>query len=269
MDSKRRQFKADLERAEAAAKASAAAGGGVGAGARAAQAGAAARRQQLSEHERLRAEGRQRREAAAADDEAAVAQAQATAAAGVASKARAVQCRVKIKWRRKAASHSEDSLATLFAPFGRVLAAALTGEKGNAAQLEFETPAAAAAAAAAYLDAKDMKVTQCGTAAAEPAAAAPAPAAPARTARDYEDLTTMRRRQAHEREKLRCEMEGLPPPREPVAEAAMAPAAAAAARVGDARHVPLPPMVPISLEVLQACEADVLARMRRRTAEAA
>jgi curved DNA-binding protein CbpA len=67
-------------------------------------------------------------------------------------------CLIKVKWRRDRLSHSDDSLAILFATFGDVEAVTMIGDKGNAATILFSNEAAAAKAVASYAASTEYKV---------------------------------------------------------------------------------------------------------------
>lgn len=66
---------------------------------------------------------------------------------------------VKIKWKRTAHSHSEDSLATLFGSLGTVESVEFVGDKGNAAKLVFSDVGEASKAVSTYAASKTMKVS--------------------------------------------------------------------------------------------------------------
>ena len=67
-------------------------------------------------------------------------------------------CLIKVKWRRDRLSHSDDSLAILFATFGDVEAVTMVGDKGNAATILFSNEAAASKAVASYAASTEYRV---------------------------------------------------------------------------------------------------------------
>ena len=106
-----------------------------------------------AQKDRLRREGMEMRESRTREESkrgAAFAAATASAAAAAAETSGTEGRQIKVKWRRQKLSHSDDSLAGEFRRFGHVEQVAMTGDKGNAAVLTFETSAAAKAARDAF-----------------------------------------------------------------------------------------------------------------------
>lgn len=68
-------------------------------------------------------------------------------------------CEVKIKWKRTAESHSDDSLYQLFKVFGSIEECVLTGSKGTSGSVRFTDAASAAKAFDFYKNSDDYRVS--------------------------------------------------------------------------------------------------------------
>jgi hypothetical protein len=173
---------------------------------------------------------------------------------------------VRVKWSRKKASHGDDTLAALFSQYGHVTAVELTGGKGNAALVTFDSPAAAAAAAAANSTGDTLRATRVSggftipshsdTASGSSSGwAAQAPGCVTDT--DFESVVMGRMRQAAERDRLIREMQqenGSAAHSAASPSTATATAAAATAASGS------------SAPAAAVAEEDVLSRMLRQSA---
>lgn len=69
-------------------------------------------------------------------------------------------CQLKVKWKRSAESHSDDSLYQLFKVFGPVEDAVLVGSKGTSGLVTFADAASASKALEFYKDSEDYRVTR-------------------------------------------------------------------------------------------------------------
>jgi hypothetical protein len=170
-----------------------------------------------------------------------------------------------VKWSRKKASHGDDTLAALFSQYGHVTAVELTGGKGNAALITFESAAAAAAAAAANSTGDTLRATRVSGGFTIPShtdsSASSGWAAQASgcvTDTDFESVVMGRMRQAAERDRLIREMQQESGTGTTTA-GATASAAAAAAAGGAAGSSSAPAAAAVA-------EEDVLARMLRQSA---
>lgn len=70
-----------------------------------------------------------------------------------------VYLQIKVKWKRSAESHSDDTLAALFREFGAIEEISLLPGKGASAVITFSDPSAAPAAVKAYEASKVFRVT--------------------------------------------------------------------------------------------------------------
>lgn len=68
-------------------------------------------------------------------------------------------CQIKVKWRRSAESHSDDSLYQLFKIFGAIEDITLSATKGTSANITFSSEGAASAAVDAYATSEDYRVS--------------------------------------------------------------------------------------------------------------
>jgi hypothetical protein len=172
-----------------------------------------------------------------------------------------------VKWSRKKVSHGDDTLAALFSQYGHVTAVELTGGKGNAALVTFDSPAAAAAAAAANSTGDTLRATRVSGGFTIPShtdsSASSGWAAQASgcvTDTDFESVVMGRMRQAAERDRLIREMQQESGTGTTTAGAtATGSAAAAAAATGAAGGSSAPAAAAVA-------EEDVLARMLRQSA---
>mmetsp|Transcript_10050 Transcript_10050/g.15213 ORF Transcript_10050/g.15213 Transcript_10050/m.15213 type:complete len:392 (-) Transcript_10050:128-1303(-) len=69
---------------------------------------------------------------------------------------------IKVKWKRNAISHSDDSLCQLFRTFGQIEDCTILQGKGNSAVITFATHASASAAVNSYENSHDLRVTLLG-----------------------------------------------------------------------------------------------------------
>lgn len=71
-------------------------------------------------------------------------------------------CQLKVKWKRAAESHSDDSLYQMFKAFGPVEDAVLYGSKGTSGLVTFADAASASKALEFYRNSEDYRVTRLG-----------------------------------------------------------------------------------------------------------
>ncbi|CAM9907366.1 unnamed protein product [Chrysoparadoxa australica] len=189
-------------------------------GQRAAEAKEAAKK--LAELNKLKEEGRRRREAAADAAHAKRGQFQgmresAKRKAGGGDQAPLEERQVKVKWKRKQHSHSDDTLANLFGKFGHVEGVVLYGTAGNSAIVTFETAEASGKAVDEFGDGEGLRASHVGSRKRSRQEIPKHQEVPQGeqgkresnvSEADYESLVMMRMRQAAERRRLIREMEG-------------------------------------------------------------
>jgi len=170
MDSRRKRMREELEERLGSARKPAAQSGGMGPSS--GDSTQSEKRRKKAELDRIRKDGIERVRAAASKQQQdhadsieeiskklrAREEEQARAAAEAAATAEDVYLQIKVKWKRSAESHSEDTLAALFRGFGSIEEISLLPGKGASAVITFTEPSAAPAAVEAYETSKDLRV---------------------------------------------------------------------------------------------------------------
>mmetsp|Transcript_26369 Transcript_26369/g.34660 ORF Transcript_26369/g.34660 Transcript_26369/m.34660 type:complete len:319 (+) Transcript_26369:164-1120(+) len=220
MDAKRRKLRDELERRERMARGEPVKPEDLTEEQRKKQAAAAEKRRFKSEVERLRQEGQRRRTEATYDavNRAGVEKETPKSNKGeVEPKKSGAKQQIKVKWKTKKMSHSDDTLWQLFRRYGEVVGLALSeAGKGNSAVVTFASQHQAEAAIKAFEKEKDMRVTLLGDKKKKkfwtPDQSVPKKQAPEMTnlvsERDKESIAEMKIRQAAERQRLLDELQG-------------------------------------------------------------
>ena len=68
-------------------------------------------------------------------------------------------CQIKIKWKRSALSHSDDTLHQIFKKYGTINEILLSSTKGTSATLTYTTESSAKSAVEAFQNSEEFKVT--------------------------------------------------------------------------------------------------------------